>query len=127
MARIRSRDTAPERTLRRELHRLGLRFRLHGQGLPGKPDLVFARFNTFVFVHGCFWHRHAGCKVASTPKSNSGFWAEKFARNVLRDGIVARELARCGWRVVVVWECELQGRARIPQTARRVADSIRGP
>ncbi|MFP3499206.1 DNA mismatch endonuclease Vsr, partial [Pseudomonas sp. SIMBA_059] len=78
MSLIRGRDTQPELALRRALHRLGLRFRLHGAGLPGKPDLVFPRYKTVVFVHGCFWHQHAGCSIATIPKSNTQFWMEKF-------------------------------------------------
>src|SRR5687767_4934683 len=85
MARIRSTNTSPELALRRALHQLGLRFRLHTAGLPGKPDLAFPRHKAVVLVHGCFWHRHHGCKIATTPKSNTAYWQEKFDRNVARD------------------------------------------
>ena len=85
MSRIRSRDTSPEIALRKALHRLGLRFRLNDKRLPGKPDLVFPRYKTAVFVHGCFWHRHQVCNIATTPKTNTAFWQEKFDRNVARD------------------------------------------
>lgn len=121
MSRIRSRDTSPEITLRRELHRLGLRYRLRNSHLPGKPDLVFPRHRTIVFVHGCFWHRHDGCKIATSPKSNSDYWKDKFARNVARDARVQLALQQLGWRVVVVWECELQSKVRARATGERVS------
>lgn len=125
MARIRSKDTVPEISLRRELHRLGLRYRLNSI-LPGKPDLVLPRHRAVVFVHGCFWHRHAGCKVASTPKSNTEFWISKFARNIERDRRVVRELTAMGWRVFTVWECELKPKERARSSAERIAREIRG-
>jgi DNA mismatch endonuclease (patch repair protein) len=125
MARIRSRDTLPEKALRRALHRLGLRFRLNVKTLPGKPDIVFPRYRIALFVHGCFWHRHTGCKVASTPKSNTEFWQEKFAKNINRDESVGRQLRTAGWRVIVVWECELRSKAGLNDTAARLAESIR--
>ncbi len=126
MARIRSKDTSPEIALRRELHRLGLRYVLNNSRLPGKPDLVFPRFRAVVFVHGCFWHRHAGCNVATTPKSNTDFWKSKFDRNVARDTRVARELRDLGWRVYTAWECELQSKSKARMTAERIAREIRG-
>jgi DNA mismatch endonuclease (patch repair protein) len=125
MARIRSRDTLPELALRRALHRLGLRFRVNVKTLPGKPDIVFARYRTALFVHGCFWHRHDGCKVASNPKSNVEFWQGKFARNVSRDRSVRRELSVAGWRVIVVWECQLNTKSRLEQTAMCLAKEIK--
>lgn len=125
MARIRSRDTHPEVALRRALHRRGLRFRVNVKTLPGKPDIVFARYRTALFVHGCFWHRHAGCKIASNPKSNVKFWQDKFARNVSRDRRVRRELSAAGWRVIVVWECQLHTKARLEGTATRLANEIK--
>lgn len=85
---------------------MGLRFRLHRSDLPGKPDLVFPKHGVVVFVHGCFWHRHAGCAKASTPKTKSEFWREKFRRNVKRDRQTDRRLRELGWRVEVIWECE---------------------
>jgi len=106
MSRVRGKDTAPELAVRRAAHSLGLRFRLHRKDLPGSPDLVFPRRKTVVFVHGCFWHRHDGCKKATTPKSHEEFWQEKFARNVARDRRVIRELEDQGWRALIVWQCE---------------------
>lgn len=126
MARIRSRDTKPELLLRRSLHALGLRYRLGGAGLPGRPDIVLPRHRAVVFVHGCFWHRHAGCKTASTPKSNTQFWTDKFARNIERDASANRQLASLGWRVFVVWECEIIAKRRIAETAAALAHSIAG-
>jgi DNA mismatch endonuclease (patch repair protein) len=125
MARIRSNDTSPEVTLRRALHGLGLRYVLRKKGLPGKPDLVFPKYRAVAFVHGCFWHRHDGCKVASTPKSNTKFWKDKFDRNVARDARVQDDLRAQGWRVFVVWECELQSRTRANSNAEMLAAEIR--
>lgn len=106
MSRIRGRDTTPERCVRSVLHRLGYRFRLHDKSIPGRPDIVLRKYRTVVFVHGCFWHRHTGCKYAYSPKSRVDFWKEKFARNVARDEEVQRRLAEAGWHVIVVWECQ---------------------
>jgi DNA mismatch endonuclease (patch repair protein) len=110
MSGIRSRDTRPEMNLRRALHALGLRYRLHVRSLPGTPDIVFPKQRAAVFVHGCFWHRHPGCKLAATPKTREGFWAAKFSDNVKRDEAHLNELAELGWRTQVVWECELMGK-----------------
>jgi DNA mismatch endonuclease (patch repair protein) len=107
MSRIQSRDTKPEKTVRSILHGLGYRFRLHRKDLPGKPDIVLARYNSVIFVHGCFWHRHKDCKNASIPKTKKTFWEEKFKANIERDIKVKNELKSNGWRVLVVWECEL--------------------
>ncbi len=125
MSRIRSSNTSPEIALRRALHALGLRFRLHRKDLPGKPDIVLPRYKAAVFVHGCFWHRHPGCNVATTPKSNTQFWVDKFDRNVARDARSSELLESQGWRVMVVWECELVSGRKAEQTALRVAAQIR--
>jgi len=109
MSAIRGRDTKPELVVRSYLHRSGLRFRLHSR-LPGKPDLVLPKYRAAVFVHGCFWHRHEGCRFSTTPASNANFWAKKFADNVRRDDHVRRQLAQLGWRVLVIWSCELNER-----------------
>ncbi|AJK45842.1 XorII very-short-patch-repair endonuclease [Burkholderia plantarii] len=124
MSRIRGKNTKPELTLRKALHRLGFRYRLHGAGLPGKPDLVFRRYKTVVFVHGCFWHRHAGCSIATTPKSNTAFWLEKFEKTMARDKRVTTQLEEQGWRVLVVWECELSTPAKAMQATERLAAII---
>lgn len=108
MSRIRGADTGPELRLRSLLHQRGYRYRLHDPKLPGKPDLVFRRYRTVVFVHGCYWHRHEGCAKATTPKSRADFWHAKFNGTVERDQRKARELAEKGWRIITVWECELE-------------------
>lgn len=99
-------NTPPELRVRRLLHRLGYRFRIHRKDLPGTPDIVLPRHKLAIFVHGCFWHRHDGCRRATTPKTRTVFWADKFARNTERDTRKANELRSAGWRVGVIWECE---------------------
>lgn len=113
MAAIRGADTKPEMIVRRGLHRLGLRFRLHDRGLPGTPDLVFPRRRVAVFVHGCFWHGH-DCSLGVRPRTNADFWKEKIGRNQQRDQAAEVALNRAGWRVATVWECALRGRQRLP-------------
>jgi len=113
MARIRGRDTAPELAVRRIAHRMGLRFRPHCRDLPGRPDLVLRKHRLAVFVHGCFCHRHDGCRLASTPKSRSAFWTEKFASNMARDARQEAALRDLGWRVLVVWQCETRDEAEV--------------
>ena len=107
MSRIQSENTKPEKIVRSILHRLGFRFRIHRKDLAGKPDIVLARYNSVIFVHGCFWHRHKDCKNASIPKTKKKFWEKKFKANIERDIKVKNELKSNGWRVLVVWECEL--------------------
>lgn len=106
MSGIRGKNTKPELIVRSFLHRAGLRFRLHAR-LPGKPDLVLARYRTVVFVHGCFWHRHERCRYATTPVTNATFWRKKFNENVRRDASAGRRLKELGWTIQVVWECQL--------------------
>lgn len=105
MSGIRGKDTKPELLVRSHLHRKGLRYRLHAK-LPGKPDLVFPKYRTAVFVHGCFWHRHPGCQYTTTPQTNADLWQTKFAANVKRDALVEEKLTALGWRVIVVWGCQ---------------------
>lgn len=119
MGRIKSRDTAPEISVRSHLHRLGLRFRLHDRKLIGRPDVVLKRWNTVVFVHGCFWHRHPGCRFAYTPKSRLGFWTAKFGENVGRDKRNQRALRSSGWRVLIIWECETRDQRKLVSKLRR--------
>lgn len=125
MALIRGKDTVPELTFRKAIHALGMRYRLHAKDMPGKPDLVFPRFRTVIFVHGCFWHRHEGCKVASTPKSNVDFWLEKFKKNTDRDARNIQALESMGWKVIIVWECEVSTSVNAEATAKRIADIIK--
>jgi DNA mismatch endonuclease, patch repair protein len=108
MRAARSQNTAPEILARRAAHRMGLRFRIHRQDLPGRPDMVLSKHRTVVFVHGCFWHGHADCDRAKLPKSNSKFWKNKIKRNRLRDRRVNAALEDLGWRVVVLWRCEIR-------------------
>lgn len=123
MSKVRSSDTKPEWILRCALHRLGFRYKLKNRHLAGNPDLVFPKYRTVVFVHGCFWHRHPGCKDASMPKSNHSFWANKFSENVRRDARAVEALSQDGWKVLVVWECELMNSTI--ETVEKVACAIR--
>lgn len=107
MSGIRGRDTKPEVMVRKHLHAQGLRYRIAPKSLPGKPDIVLPKYRTVVFVHGCFWHRHHGCRYAATPASNKDFWQIKFEQNLARDARVRSQLAEQGWRVLIVWECEV--------------------
>jgi DNA mismatch endonuclease, patch repair protein len=107
MSRIRSRNTKPEVLMRSLLHRAGFRFRLHDRSLPGTPDIVLKKYHAVVLVHGCFWHRHTGCRFTTTPSTRTEFWAEKFKRTVKHDKYVHADLTKQGWRVITVWECEL--------------------
>jgi DNA mismatch endonuclease (patch repair protein) len=106
MARVGRAHTSPELAVRRWLHANGFRFRLHRRDLAGTPDLVLPRYRIAVFVHGCFWHRHSGCRRATVPKTRREFWEAKLTRNTERDRVAQQELVRLGWHVVVVWECE---------------------
>lgn len=108
MAAVRSQNTTPERIVRSTLHRLGYRYRLHDPRLAGKPDLSFPSRHVALFVHGCFWHRHPGCKRASVPVARQDYWLTKFERNVCRDSENRLKLERLGWTVLVVWECQLR-------------------
>lgn len=121
MARIRSKNTKPELRVRQLVHRLGYRFHLHRRDLAGCPDLVFQSRRKVVFVHGCFWHAHEGCKVSNRPKSRQSFWDSKFKRNRLRDISNSKALRQDGWKVLTVWECETK---RDAQLARRLAKFI---
>lgn len=108
MSRIRGENTRPELAVRSILHRLGYRFRIADKTLPGKPDIVLPRYRAVVFVHGCFWHRHPGCKYAYMPKSKTEFWSQKFEENVLRDKNNLSLIKKAGWLPIVVWECEIK-------------------
>lgn len=108
MALVRSKDTKPEMAVRKLVHRLGFRYRLHGQKLPGRPDLVFKKRKKVIFVHGCFWHRHENCKHARMPKSNTEFWIEKLNHNKIRDDKNLETLAQLGWKSLIIWECEIR-------------------
>jgi DNA mismatch endonuclease (patch repair protein) len=122
MSQVRSKNTSPEMRVRRVAHAMGLRFRLHSKDLPGRPDLVFPRHRTVLFVHGCFWHRHSGCLKASTPKTRPDYWNAKFDHNLKRDRRVASDLADLGWRVVTIWECESKSTDRLVEILKQAFD-----
>lgn len=115
MRHVRSIDTTPEKKVRSLLHKLGYRFRLHRNDLPGKPDIVLLKHRTVVFVHGCFWHRHHGCSHATTPASSQTYWLPKFRRTVERDKRNQEILRKNGWNVVIVWECETKDLSNLSQ------------
>lgn len=116
MARVRGKNTTPEMLVRRAAHALGYRFRLHPKQLPGRPDLVFPSRRKAIFVHGCFWHRHLGCRMASMPKTRAEFWSTKFEQNVRRDAAAIEALESTGWKVLVIWECETRDEAGLRRT-----------
>jgi len=118
MKAVRGRDTSPELVVRRYLHRLGYRYRLYDRSLPGSPDLVLRRHRTAVFVNGCFWHRHQGCRKATTPKTRQAFWQAKFDANVARDAVAVSALKAEGWRVITVWECQTRAEADLIEALR---------
>ena len=108
MSRIKGKDTKIEVEVRKYLFSKGYRFRKNDKRYPGKPDIVLPKYHVAIFVHGCFWHRHEGCKDATTPKTRTEFWLEKFDKNVKNDQIKQEKLRELGWKVIVIWECELQ-------------------
>ena len=118
MSRVGSRDTKPELVVRRIAHGLGFRYRLHRRDLPGCPDIVFPRYRSVIFVHGCFWHRHPSCKFASSPKTRVEYWENKFRGNVARDTRNATLLRNLGWRVLVIWECETKNHEVVAERIR---------
>jgi DNA mismatch endonuclease (patch repair protein) len=121
MARVRQRGTAPELVVRHVASLFGLRYRVRNSDLPGSPDLANRSRKFAVFVHGCYWHRHAGCRQTTTPKMNVAFWKAKFARNVERDAVAARALREIGYEVVTVWECETRNQARVERVLSPLA------
>lgn len=108
MSRIKGKDTKIEVIVRQYLFSKGYRFRKNDKRYPGKPDIVLPKYKTVIFVHGCFWHRHPGCKNATIPKTRTEFWNEKFEKNVRNDKIKQEQLEQMGWKVIVIWECELE-------------------
>lgn len=123
MRAVRRKNTKPEMTARSLLHRMGFRFALFRKDLPGSPDIVLPRWNAVIFVHGCFWHRHEGCRYASIPKHNSEFWIRKFQENTNRDDRIRREIESQGWRCLIIWECQLK---KEPQnTLEKIAEEIK--
>lgn len=123
MRRIRSRHTGPEIAIRRLVHSLGFRFRLHSSQLPGKPDLVFASRKKVIYVHGCFWHMHSTCREGRVPSSRTEYWKPKLERTVQRDAGHLKEIKRMGWRALVIWECNLRKLDRVERRIRRFLES----
>lgn len=121
MSNIRSRDTRPEMIVRRLVHGLGYRYRLHVPTLPGKPDIVLPRLNAIIDVRGCFWHQHPGCIDSHIPKSRIGYWRPKLERNQLRDRQNQRAIRKLGWRILVVWECQVKA---LPKLSRRILEFL---
>ena len=120
MSRIKAKNTSPERAVRTALHKAGFRFRLHVKMLPGKPDIVLAKYRAVVMVHGCFWHRHKNCKYAYVPKTRVKFWNQKFSQNIKRDAEVLRALRALGWNVLTIWECEVANTRIINRLIRSI-------
>lgn len=125
MARVRSKDSRPELAVRKIVFALGYRYRLHARALPGCPDLVFRPIRKVIFVHGCFWHRHSNCALARMPKSRIDFWTTKLEGNRNRDNRNKRSLAREGWKVLTIWECQLRDASRVAKRIRRFLDEER--
>ncbi|NBB62725.1 DNA mismatch endonuclease Vsr [Pseudomonas sp. ODNR1LW] len=120
MSTIKGKNTKPEMVVRSVCHEMGLRYRLHRKDLPGKPDLAFPKYRLCLFVHGCFWHRHPGCKYAYTPKSRLDFWLPKLAKNVERDTDAQQALHALGWRVAIIWECHTKNRELLSTEIRKI-------
>lgn len=120
MSGIKGKNTAPELLTRKYLHSQGFRFRLHVKILPGKPDIVLPKYRTVIFVHGCFWHQHPGCKAAVIPKTNTNFWSAKLEGNVKRDDRNISELITLGWQCLIVWECEVANSKKQKQLVRKI-------
>lgn len=120
MSRIRGRNTAPEKTVRSALFKAGLRYRINVPDLPGKPDIVLKKYSIVVFVHGCFWHRHPGCRLAYMPKTHVRFWQTKFDHNVERDVQVMNQLELLGWRCLTIWECETGNPERLSELVQSI-------
>jgi len=120
MAKVRTSNTQPERRVRQIAHALGLRFRLHRRDLPGTPDIVFPKFQTAIFVHGCFWHQHPGCKRATMPQTCIEFWQKKLDRNVQRDRSTIETLEKAGWHPEIIWECETKNPSHIQERLEKI-------
>lgn len=124
MSHIRCRDTKPEVFIRKTLWKLGFRYRVNVKALPGKPDIVFPKYKTVVFVNGCFWHGHDGCKKYQIPETNRSFWIEKINANKFRDLKNASQLENSGWRIITIWECDLSTKEKRLETVLRITDFL---
>lgn len=119
MRNIRSKDTAPEKAARSMIHRMGYRYRLHAKYLPGKPDMVFPSRKKVIFIHGCFWHLHEGCRKAAFPKSRKQYWIPKLLLNRERDQRILLELKELGWKALTIWQCELSNKTKVSNKIKR--------
>ena len=126
MSRIRAKDTKPELAVRSLLHRMGYRFRLHRRDLPGRPDIVLPKYKAVIFVHGCFWHQHSGCRFSNLPKSRQDYWTQKLEGNVRRDRRHQRNLRKQGWKVFIVWECQTKNEDTLVKTVHSFLRKSRG-
>jgi DNA mismatch endonuclease, patch repair protein len=124
MSRIKGSDTKPEIAVRSALHKKGFRFSLYNANLPGKPDIVLPKYKTVIFVHGCFWHRHKGCRSAYTPKSRTAFWNKKFNENVARDKKKKSELKKAGWKIYTIWECEIEKSGKFKRKINTIISAL---
>lgn len=122
MGRVKGRDTKPERAVRSLIHRMGFRFRLHASQLPGRPDIVLPRHRKVIFVHGCFWHQHPGCRRAKLPQTRAEWWKSKLTRNSQRDSETQEQLRQQGWEVLVIWQCQLRDPCRLEAELRKFLD-----
>ncbi|MAX23605.1 MAG: very short patch repair endonuclease [Phycisphaeraceae bacterium] len=122
MRTVRWKNTKPEVSVRRMLHGMGFRFRLHRRDLPGRPDIVLPRYRTVIFVNGCFWHQHSGCRKATIPQNNRAFWEKKLMRTIERDAENRQKLTDCGWTVITVWECEIK--KSMKETMRKIVKKL---
>lgn len=125
MSHIRGKNTKPEVALRKALFSQGFRYRINDKRLPGKPDIVLPKYKTAIFIHGCFWHGHEGCKYAYTPKTNTEFWVQKVQGNKERDIRIQTLLETQGWNVIVVWECEIKGREQLLEVASQISVKLK--
>ncbi len=123
MSQIKCKDTKPELMVRRFLHSRGMRYRVHSKDLPGKPDLILKKYHTVVFIHGCFWHGHEGCNYFTIPKTNTEWWLTKISQNKHRDQKSIKKLESSGWKVIIIWECELREPLRM-RTLNQLLDEI---
>ena len=120
MSAIKSKNTKPEIAVRKLLHSMGYRFRLHRKDLPGSPDIVLPKYKTVIFVHGCFWHRHENCKYTYTPKTRQEFWENKFNSNKKRDQKIQKEIIDLGWKFIIIWECETHNIQPLEEKIKRL-------
>jgi DNA mismatch endonuclease, patch repair protein len=124
MSRIKGKNTKPEIIVRSILHRMGYRFRLHVKNLPGRPDIVLPKYKTAIFVHGCFWHRHRGCKNCTTPSNRRDFWITKLEGNATRDRLHRKSLKKLGWQAFTIWECEIKKAEELQQAVDRISKAL---